>query len=264
MKLNQKGAVDLIFVAVLIVLLAAGAFTLWRIQSADETVSETAANTSEVSIVGGSNTSEDVTSSDSGANEDYSEYGNSEIGVQFSYPNDWGDVSVIETTAACQEAIARSNIEIEGEQYELGFSANEDVTLLLTAKNYSQGFIPCLLKTDHFHANGDGFDDVVVSAQEIENDIVRETGRDYILFQDEKLIVLREDDSYEGAYSEYLLAGAVDINSTKYGYVSFVLQREPVNQADNPGANSYPPVAGYDDLNFTEMLRDFVNSLQPY
>jgi hypothetical protein len=45
MKLNQKGMVDLILVAVLVVLLAAGAFTMWRIQEADKTVSNTENNT---------------------------------------------------------------------------------------------------------------------------------------------------------------------------------------------------------------------------
>lgn len=42
---EQKGAVDLIFIAVLVVLLAAGGFVLWRVQSAAETVSETGTNT---------------------------------------------------------------------------------------------------------------------------------------------------------------------------------------------------------------------------
>lgn len=51
MKLNQKGAVDFMFVAVLAVLVAAATFTMWRIQAADETINETDANTSNQSIV---------------------------------------------------------------------------------------------------------------------------------------------------------------------------------------------------------------------
>lgn len=50
-KLNQKGAVDLMFVGVLVVLVAAAAFTMWRIQAADETVSDTAANTANESTL---------------------------------------------------------------------------------------------------------------------------------------------------------------------------------------------------------------------
>ena len=50
-KLNQNGAIDLMFVAVLVVLVAATAFTLWRINQADETVSDTEANTSNQSIL---------------------------------------------------------------------------------------------------------------------------------------------------------------------------------------------------------------------
>lgn len=46
MKLNQKGAVDFIFLAVLAVLVAAAAFTLWKISQTDETVSDTQANIS--------------------------------------------------------------------------------------------------------------------------------------------------------------------------------------------------------------------------
>jgi uncharacterized protein YxeA len=39
--MNQKGMIDLMLIAVLVVLLAAGAFTMWRIQEADKTVTNT-------------------------------------------------------------------------------------------------------------------------------------------------------------------------------------------------------------------------------
>ena len=48
MKLNQKGAVDLMFVAVLVVLVVAAAFTMWKINQTDETVSGPTNETAEV------------------------------------------------------------------------------------------------------------------------------------------------------------------------------------------------------------------------
>lgn len=44
MRINEKGAIELALVSVLIVLLAAGVFTVWRINQADETVSDVAVN----------------------------------------------------------------------------------------------------------------------------------------------------------------------------------------------------------------------------
>lgn len=70
MKLNQKGAVDLVFAAVLIVLIAAGAFAVWRMQSTDETGDEKTTSSADQSSEQGS--------------EQYAD-----DNVSFSYPADW-------------------------------------------------------------------------------------------------------------------------------------------------------------------------------
>ena len=88
MKLNQKGAVDFIFVAVLVVLLAASAFTLWRIQAADQTVSDTAANTSNESSISSLNNE----ASDSTGGEDSiaaNLFTSKSTGFKFDYPDSW-------------------------------------------------------------------------------------------------------------------------------------------------------------------------------
>ncbi|MDX1766182.1 MAG: hypothetical protein R3313_04495 [Candidatus Saccharimonadales bacterium] len=51
MNKNQRGMVDIWFVVVLAVLIAAAVFTLWQINKADETISETEASTSAESLL---------------------------------------------------------------------------------------------------------------------------------------------------------------------------------------------------------------------
>lgn len=85
MKLNQKGVVDLIPVIVLVVLVAAAAFTLWQVNKADETVSNTAVNTSGNGIY-----SPDSPEESSSALE-LATYTNTELGFSLSYPSEWGE-----------------------------------------------------------------------------------------------------------------------------------------------------------------------------
>jgi len=51
MKTNQRGALDIMFVFLLVVLVAVGGFVGWRVLDADKTVSQTAANTEDGSSV---------------------------------------------------------------------------------------------------------------------------------------------------------------------------------------------------------------------
>jgi len=51
MRHNQKGAIDLMFVLLLVAVLGVGGFVAWRVLGADETVQNTAANTESGSTV---------------------------------------------------------------------------------------------------------------------------------------------------------------------------------------------------------------------
>lgn len=87
---NQHGMVDPLFIAVLIVLVAAAGVVFWQVSSTDETVSDTAANTENQSTIetAGAETAEQTEDVDR-IPEEWVEYTNEELGVSFAYPKDW-------------------------------------------------------------------------------------------------------------------------------------------------------------------------------
>lgn len=98
MKNNQNGAVDFMFLIVLVVLVAAAAFTFWRVNQADETVNNTDAN---LSNQGSASTGAEGSDGASQNNENASAAGgfNSETGkydvkafgntLSFAAPDSW-------------------------------------------------------------------------------------------------------------------------------------------------------------------------------
>lgn len=64
MKQSQKGVVDLVFVALLAVLLLAGVLTTWKVNQTDEAVSDVDTNTSDQVITSGSTNQGDAEHSD--------------------------------------------------------------------------------------------------------------------------------------------------------------------------------------------------------
>ncbi|MDX1765520.1 MAG: hypothetical protein R3313_01055 [Candidatus Saccharimonadales bacterium] len=98
MRLNQKGMVDLLFVVVLVVLVAAAAFTFWKISQTDETVSETQANTSADSSLSSVDQSKDEDTPSQSEQQDETQVDDSTVteegrfetaGYSFAIEEDW-------------------------------------------------------------------------------------------------------------------------------------------------------------------------------
>lgn len=138
MKLNQEGAVDFLFVSTLVVLVAAAAFTVWRIQAADETVSETDANVSNQSTAvnnfsdqAGEAADNDKTP-ESNIPQGWVEYRNEAIGIAFAYPEEWGEVEDLLIEEIAEEFG-------DGKQYSSGFSDNDYVQFSGATEDFNVG-----------------------------------------------------------------------------------------------------------------------------
>ncbi|MDX1766183.1 MAG: hypothetical protein R3313_04500 [Candidatus Saccharimonadales bacterium] len=92
MRESQRGVVDIWFVVVLVVLIAAAVFTLWQINKADETVSDTESNTFSQTLPlndNNKNNNTEVDASESIIPDGWVEYVNSDFGITFFHPNNW-------------------------------------------------------------------------------------------------------------------------------------------------------------------------------
>ncbi|MDX1765439.1 MAG: hypothetical protein R3313_00645 [Candidatus Saccharimonadales bacterium] len=96
MNKNQRGIVDIWFVVVLVVLIAAAVFTLWQINKADETVSDTESNTnSQSALVNQQNKEEASENNESSARSDnWTRVTSGQGGFAISLPDGWRALSI--------------------------------------------------------------------------------------------------------------------------------------------------------------------------
>lgn len=88
MKMNQKGVIDLMLVAVLIVVLAVGGFVVWRVQDSG-TNANNSSETTQTETVAEQQSTDNTRSPDRDIPDGWVEFNDETLGFSFIYPEDW-------------------------------------------------------------------------------------------------------------------------------------------------------------------------------
>ena len=182
-------------------------------------------------------------------------YLDDESGITFEYPREWGDVEQKDVFEFCSQQLNQDRAITAGNSYRLSFTNNSVVKLSASTEDFEfTGMLPCLfpsvLNLLQVKSNGD-FGAPTDSEHFDESQ--------YFILEDD-MYVHQSIDSAIGPVDEFHIVGSKRLASSTIKRVSFVLQSVPLTEKEKA---SYPEGLedGYNRLDYTQELQNFVNSI---